>query len=130
MDAYLHGIDGNRIDNDISASGDLTAGDSWDSINDWKTFVSGDGSLCASDVSVPEVPDVSDVVPDVTDEIVTTTHLYAAEECTVAQEALAASTNALEKITLKASCEVVCAEFEGETCGFLVKTHGPFLLYY
>ena len=97
LDAYLHGIDGNRIDNDISASGDLTAGDSWDSINDWKTFVSGDGSLCASDVSVSEVPDASDVVLDVTDEIVTTTHLYAAEECTEAQEALAASTNALEK---------------------------------
>ena len=34
LDAYLHGIDRNRIDNDISDSGYLTAGDSLDLIND------------------------------------------------------------------------------------------------
>ena len=126
LDAYLHGIDPNKINNVLSASGDLTAVDSWDSINDWKTFVSCDGPLCGSfsDVSESNVSDiVLDVsVPEVTTQVVTTTkivptaNLYTAEECNEAQELLAASTDALEKIVLTVSCETACAEFDAETC--------------
>ena len=128
MDAYLHGIDGNKINNVISASGDVTTVDSWDSINDWKTFDSCDGPLCASDDSESdvsdEVSDVADVVSTTTVTTTTTTsgNATVSVECTDAQAELEASTNAVEKMGLELACEAACAEFEDETCGFLVNT--------
>ena len=44
----------------------------------------------------------------------------ALEACKKAQDDLAATTNSLEKVSATAACDLVCANVEGESCGFLV----------
>ena len=43
-----------------------------------------------------------------------------AEACSEAQKKLADSTNDLQKIGLRITCENACANVDGETCGFLI----------
>lgn len=118
LDAYIHGIDHDLLNDVLSASGNLTL------IDGWQSFDSCDGPLCTTPDVSDEVSDVADVVSTTTVTTTTTTsgNATVSVECTDAQAAFEASTNALDKIKLRVDCETACAEFEDETCGFLVNT--------
>ena len=63
-------------------------------------------SVDNDEVTVPVVDDATTIDDDKT-------------ACIQAQDDVAATTNAIEKIEKLANCESECAPFDDETCGFL-----------